>query len=112
MASGDFTTSKKVKKSSTRRSGSFAFRKYRRMTSSSASDKGYLIQIVGIHKLVEHIGTEHDGLGNGNTGILELFELGVMLHQIVDESQSAPFASQRTVADTGKVGVAVESGRA
>ena len=23
--------------------------------------QGYLIQIVGIHKLVEHIGTEHDG---------------------------------------------------
>ena len=71
--------------------------------------QGYLIQIVGIHKLVEHIGTEHDGLGNGDTGILKLFELGVMLHQVVDESQSAPLASQRTVANTGKVGVSVKA---
>ena len=71
--------------------------------------QGYLIQIVGIHKLIEHIGAEHDGLGDGDTGILKLFELRMMLHQIVDESQSAPLASQRTVANTGKVGVSVEA---
>ena len=31
------------------------------------------------------------------------------LYQIVDESQAAAFASQRTFTDTGKVGVAVEA---
>ena len=38
MAIGDFTTSKKVKKSSTNRSGNLAFRKYFRIVSSSAFD--------------------------------------------------------------------------
>ena len=33
----------------------------------------------------------------------------MMLHQVVDESKSAPLASQRTVADAGKVGIAVEA---
>ena len=38
MAIGDFTTSKKVKKSSINRSGNFAFKKYFKIVASSASD--------------------------------------------------------------------------
>ena len=71
--------------------------------------QGYLVEVIGLHELVEHVGTEHDGLGNGYTGVVEFLELGMALYQIVDESQAAALASQRAFTDAGKVGVAVEA---
>ena len=71
--------------------------------------QGHLVEVVGLHELVEHVGTEHHGLGDGYAGVVELLEFGMALHQVVDEGQATALASQRAFADAGKVGVAVEA---
>ena len=71
--------------------------------------QGYLVQLVGVHELIEHIGTKHHGFRNHDRGVFKLVELGMTLHHVIDKGQSAPLASQRAVADTRKIGIAVET---
>ncbi|CDD51019.1 conserved domain protein [Bacteroides sp. CAG:875] len=71
--------------------------------------QGYLVQLVGVHELIEHIGTKHHGFRNHDRGVFKLVELGMTLHHVIDKGQSAPLASQRAVADAGKIGITVET---
>ena len=66
------------------------------------------IEIVLLHELVEEVGTEHHRLGDRHLRILILVQFGMTLDDIVKECQSAPLASQRALADTGKVGITVK----
>ena len=68
-----------------------------------------MIKIIGLHKLVEDIGTQYHCLRNCHPCIFELFKFGITLHHIINEGKATAFSSQRTVADTGKVGVTVET---
>ena len=70
--------------------------------------QGYLPQVVVVHELVEEVGTEHDGLRNLNGGILKLVQFRMTLDDVVQECQTTAFSSQRTFANTGEVGIAVE----
>ena len=69
----------------------------------------YLIKIVCVHELVEHVGAEHHGLRDAHLHALKLVELGMALDDVVEESQSAPFAAERTVADACEMAVGVEA---
>ena len=71
--------------------------------------QGHLVKIVRVHKLVEDVRAEHDGLGDGHGGVFKRLELHVTLHQVVDESQATAFASQRPFPDAGKVRIAVKT---
>ena len=71
--------------------------------------KRELIEIVRLHEFLEQIGAEHHGLGNHDGGVVEAIDFGVGFDEIVDESQTAPFAAERTFADAGEIGVAVET---
>ncbi len=68
----------------------------------------YLVQVVGVHKLVEDVGTEHHRLGDADLYIFELTELRVGLYYVVEECQTSTLPSQRAVTDTGKVAVGIE----
>ena len=57
MAIGDFTTSKKVKKVLNQTVGQFGFQKVAENHIVIGIGQGYLIQIVGVHELIEHIRT-------------------------------------------------------
>ena len=39
--------------------------------------KGYLVQVVGLHEFVEHVGTQHDGFGDGNAGVFVIVQYGI-----------------------------------
>ena len=65
-------------------------------------------EIVLVHELIEDVGTEHNGLGNLHGSILELIEFRMALDDIVEERQATAFATQRAIANAGKVGIAVE----
>ena len=71
--------------------------------------QGYLVQLVGVHELVEYIGTEDYGFRNHDGGILKLIELCMAFYHVVNESQTASLSSQRTITDTGKIGITVEA---
>ena len=66
------------------------------------------IQLVRLHKLVENIGTDHHGFGNGN-GEIRVFQGRIPLHHRPDKCQATPFAAQRTVTNAGEIAVFVES---
>ena len=68
-----------------------------------------LIEVVGVHELVEDIGAEHDGLWDADCHAFLLVEVGVASEQVVDEGEAASFAAQAALADAGKVAVLVES---
>ena len=70
--------------------------------------EGYGPQVVLVHELVEEVGTEHHGLGNLYGSIREVVELRMTLDDVVKEGKATPFATQRAVANAGKVGIAVE----
>ena len=70
--------------------------------------QGYRPQVVLVHELVEEVGTQHDGLRNLHRGILELVQFRMTLDDVIQERQATALATQRTVADAGKVGKAVE----
>ena len=71
--------------------------------------QGHGIEVVGVHELVEHVGTEHHGFGNAHFHALQLVEVGMALDDVVEEGQSAPFSAQRAVADACEVAVGVEA---
>ena len=68
----------------------------------------YCPQVVLLHKLVEEVGTQHHRLCYLHLRLLKLVQFWVALYYLVEECQTAAFASQRALADTGKVGVAVK----
>ena len=70
--------------------------------------QGNTPEVVLVHKLVEEIGTEHNGLWYLHRGILKMVQLRMALDNIVEESQTTTFTTQRTITNTGKVGKAVE----
>ena len=70
--------------------------------------QGYLVEIVLLHESIEDVGTQHHRLRNLHRGVGKPAELGMPLDNVVEESQSAPLAAERAVADTRKVGIAVE----
>ncbi len=69
----------------------------------------HLVEVIGIHELVEDVGTEHHGLGYSHGHALHLVEVGVTLEQVVDEGQAASLAAQTAITDAGKVGILVET---
>ena len=69
----------------------------------------HLVELVALHELIENVGTEHDSLRNHHLGIRETVEFGMALDDVVDEGNATSLASERTVADAGKVGIAVEA---
>ena len=70
--------------------------------------QGYGVEVVLLHKFVEEVGTEHDGLRYRHLGTLVLVQLGVALDDAVEEGQAAALAAERAFADAGEVGIAVE----
>ena len=68
----------------------------------------YLIQIVLLHELVEHVGTEHHGLGYLHRCSGKRVEVGMCLDDVVEESQATALASKRTLAYSCKVRVSVK----
>ena len=70
--------------------------------------QGYGVEVVLLHKLVEEVGTEHDGLRYRHLGTLVLVQLGVALDDAVEEGQAAALAAERAFADAGEVGITVE----
>ncbi len=71
--------------------------------------QGYLVKLVRIHELIKHVGAENHGLGNADVYVVELVGFGMMLDDVVQESQSASLAAQRSVADAGEIAVLVEA---
>ena len=71
--------------------------------------QGYLIQLVGVHELVEYIGTKNHGFRNHDRRVIKLIELCVTFYHVVNKGQASSLSSQRTIANTGKVGIAVEA---
>ena len=69
----------------------------------------YLIQIVGIHEFIEDIRTENHRLRNSNRCIFKFLKFCMTLHHVVYKSQTTAFSSQRTFANTGKIGIMVET---
>ena len=70
--------------------------------------EGNAPQVVLVHELVEEVGTQHDGLGYLHGSVVELVEFGMALDDVVEECQTTALTAQRTVADAGKVCIAVE----
>ncbi len=67
-----------------------------------------LVEVVSLHKFVEHIRTQHERFGYGNRGVVEALQFGMALYDVVEKGQTAPLATQRTVADAGEMAVGVK----
>ena len=70
--------------------------------------EGDLVEVVLLHEAVEDIRTQDDRLRNLHRCVRESVEVGMPFDDIVEEGQSASFPAQRTVADAGEMGIAVE----
>ena len=70
--------------------------------------QGYLIQVVLLHELVEHVGAEYHGLGYLHARSGKRIEVGMSLDDVVEECQTTTFASQRAFAYACKVRVGVK----
>ena len=57
--------------------------------------QGYLIEVVLLHELVEDVGTQHHCLRNTDLSTRKLVEVGMCLHDIVEERQATSLASER-----------------
>ena len=68
----------------------------------------YLVEVVGIHELVEDVGAEHHGSWYGHLNPRQLVHLRMSLYDVVEESQSTSFSSERSVANSCEVAVSVE----
>ena len=69
----------------------------------------HLIKLVGIHELIKDVGAKHDSLGYHHLSVVVFVEVGVALDDMVDEGYAASLATQRAIADAGKIGVSVET---
>ena len=68
-----------------------------------------LIEVVGVHKFVEDVRTEHDGFGDADSYAFLFVEVCMTSQQMVDESEPASFAAQTALTNAGKVAVLVET---
>ena len=71
--------------------------------------EGYGVEAVRLHELIENVGAEHNGARNGYWYAVEIVADRIFFDDRVNESQAAAFASERTLADAGEVGVVVEA---
>ena len=67
------------------------------------------IEVVLLHKLVEHIGAEHHSVGNGDCDAVKVVTLRVTLDNRVDKRQAAPFTAQTALADAREIAVFVKT---
>ena len=65
-------------------------------------------KFVCLHELIEDIRTDHNGLRNIRVKVLRL-QFGITLDHSAHKGQSSTLSSQRTVTDTGKVTVFIET---
>ena len=68
-----------------------------------------LVEVVRVHKLVEDVGAEYDGLGDADGDAFFIIEVGVPSQQVVDEGKAAAFASKTAFANACEVAVLVET---
>ena len=71
--------------------------------------ESHLIEVVGVHELVEDVGAEHDGLWYADGDAFLLVEVGVPPQEVVDKGEAASLASQTALADACEVAVLVEA---
>ena len=67
----------------------------------------HLVEVVGVHELVEDVRTQHDGLGDGDAGVVEGVELRAHFDDVVEEGQAAALATQGALADAGEMRILV-----
>ncbi len=67
------------------------------------------IEVVGLHKLVEHVGAQHHRVGYVHRHAIEVVANGIVLYDAVDERNAAALASERPLPYAGKVAVTVET---
>ena len=68
-----------------------------------------LVEVVGIHELVEHVRAEHHCFRDHHIGIVESVQVGMLHDDMVQESQPAPLSAKGTITDTGEIAVTVET---
>ena len=71
--------------------------------------QGNRIEVVFLHELVENVGTEHHRLRNLHAHAGKSVKVGMPFYNAVEKGQSASFSAERTVADTRKMGIFVET---
>ena len=67
------------------------------------------VQVVIKHKLIENIGAQHHGTWDGDDNIIIFIEQAFLFDERIQKSQATGFASDGTVANTGKTEVFVEA---
>ena len=67
------------------------------------------IKSVGGHEFVEYVGAEHHCARYPDGDAVEIVADRVLLDYLVDECKAAAFASKRSLADPGEVGVVVKA---
>ena len=68
-----------------------------------------LIQGIALHEFVEYIGAENHSLRNHHAGILIFIKVSAALDDIIEESETSAFASQRSFTDAGELTVGIVS---
>ena len=71
--------------------------------------QSYRIELVGLHEFVEDVGAQYYGARDGYCDAVKTVADGIFLDDRVYEGQTAAFASERSLAYAGKVGVLVEA---
>ena len=69
---------------------------------------GYLVEVVLLHELVEHICAEYHRLWNLYGHSRKSVEFRVHLYHVVQECQTSSLAAERPFADARKVGILVK----
>jgi hypothetical protein len=68
-----------------------------------------LVEVVCVHKLVEDVGAEHDGLGDADGDAFAFIQVWVSSQQMVDEGKATAFSSKAAFANACEVAVLVET---
>ena len=69
--------------------------------------EGYLIQAVGVHKLVEDVSTENNCLWYEHLHLFIFIQVRPTFDDIIQKGKTASFAAKRTLTDAGKLTVGV-----
>src|SRR5574344_349867 len=67
-----------------------------------------LVQIIIFHKLVKKICTKNNRLRYLHRCTFILIKFRMTFYNVIQKSQTTPFASQRTVTDTGKMSILIK----
>ena len=68
----------------------------------------YFVKVVMFHKAIEDVGTENKCFGYLNRHARKLVKLGMYFDNMVEKGKTTPLSTQRTVADTGEMGILVK----